>query len=35
MVMQATPNLDTDYHPHQGIAAGSELACLAFQIDPV
>ena len=38
LVEQATPNLDTDYHPHQTIAANSELlrelACLAFQIEP-
>ena len=35
---QATTDFDTDYHPHQTIAAGSdllrELACLAFQIEP-
>ena len=38
LVEQATPNLDNDYHPHQAIAASSELlrelACLAFQIEP-
>ena len=38
LVEQATPNLDSDYHPHQTIAASSdllrELACLAFQIEP-
>ena len=38
LMEQATPNLDTDYHPHQAINAGSEilreLACLAFQIEP-
>ena len=35
---QATPNFDSDYNPHQTIAASSELlrelACLAFQIEP-
>ena len=35
---QATPNFDSDYNPHQTIAAGSELlrelACLALQIEP-
>ena len=38
LVEQVTPNLDSDYHPHQTVAAGSdllrELACLAFQIEP-
>ena len=38
LMEQATPNLDTDYHPHQAVNAGSELlrelACLAFQIEP-
>ena len=38
LVEQATPNMDTDYFPHQTIAANSELlrelACLAFQIEP-
>ena len=38
LMEQATPNLSTDYHPHQAINASSELlrelACLAFQIEP-
>ena len=38
LVEQATPNLDTDYHPHPAINASSdllrELACLAFKIEP-
>ena len=38
LVELATPNLDTDYHPHQAVNAASELlrelACLAFQMEP-
>ena len=35
---QATRNFNSDYHPHQTVAAGSELlrslSCLAFQVEP-
>ena len=38
LVEQATPNLGSDYHPHQAVVANSdllrELACLAFQVEP-